>query len=812
MIMQMVRGISLQCVGRCPLHGMIFGFVFALGLLGCDGAPTESGLASVRVSLGQASQHLSAQTAASHATNLPPDITSVLITIQDTKGSEYGRGDLLDAGTVSFDVPAGIALQITGSAYEGDVLIYQGVNDVAPLKSGISQSVFMELLPAGTITHKILRDVVQVDSSVTDEPGNDASGLAMFSADNRLVAFHSKASNLTEADDNDNVDFFIKNLVSGDIINAHTDAEGNVGNGELTFADISGQADLVVFASKATNLVPGDSNDVSDIFLKDLTTGSIRRLSLTVTGQQLSFFSAYPSMSDDGGLVTFYTDGSLTEDGRTGVFLIDPSAAEPLIHHVDEGWQPRISADGNWVVYRKVDSDQLWLYDVVNKQKQLVNSYTTAEFPYHNINASGQFVVFHTADDGLDPNDQNGLHDVYLYDRLSHSLRWISTDRSGSPLSGSAGGAILPSVSNDGRYVVFSYGTTIYVKDAVEGELAALADPGINAVISPDGELIAYTGISTGNLYVAPNPLFVQAAPDTVAKKPVDYPIIDDTPYIGVSIVGTGGGTVSSSDNLINCGNDCSESYANATTITLTAMPDDSSMFAGWSGNCSGQSSSVDVVVDRRRSCTATFTSNVTPPTPEPGSGLCPRFQPGDSWEYTATSRFPGIPDTTSTHTDTVTENTGSVVTMENVSSQGSTRLNSLENIDGAYYAMGWEDGFGSSTLVGPERFPWCPAPEINAKMRFEHYFDGVLISTQIMTVVNVAAEAVTVTAGTFSDAVRIDIQAEITYTDTATPPSSYSESIYLADQVGWVKTTSSFDQGSTESELVSCNFSNRCN
>jgi hypothetical protein len=68
---------------------------------------------------------------------------------------------------------------------------------------------------------------------------------------------------------------------------------------------------------------------------------------------------------------------------------------------------------------------------------------------------------------------------------------------------------------------------------------------------------------------------------------------------------GTGSGTVTSTPTGINCGNDCSESYTNGTSVNLTATPALGSIFAGWSGNsdCSDGS----VTMNASKSCTATF-------------------------------------------------------------------------------------------------------------------------------------------------------------------------------------------------------------
>jgi hypothetical protein len=68
-----------------------------------------------------------------------------------------------------------------------------------------------------------------------------------------------------------------------------------------------------------------------------------------------------------------------------------------------------------------------------------------------------------------------------------------------------------------------------------------------------------------------------------------------------------GAGTVTSSPAGINCGTDCSESYSSGTTVTLTAAPAAGSVFSGWSGACTGTSSSCTVTVNQAKTVTATF-------------------------------------------------------------------------------------------------------------------------------------------------------------------------------------------------------------
>jgi hypothetical protein len=76
---------------------------------------------------------------------------------------------------------------------------------------------------------------------------------------------------------------------------------------------------------------------------------------------------------------------------------------------------------------------------------------------------------------------------------------------------------------------------------------------------------------------------------------------------LSVALAGNGSGNVGSSPAGITCGVDCNEPYNVGTTVTLTATPDASSIFTGWSGDCSGTDSTVTVIMDTDKTCTATF-------------------------------------------------------------------------------------------------------------------------------------------------------------------------------------------------------------
>lgn len=89
---------------------------------------------------------------------------------------------------------------------------------------------------------------------------------------------------------------------------------------------------------------------------------------------------------------------------------------------------------------------------------------------------------------------------------------------------------------------------------------------------------------------------------------PVDSVLPPVTYLLSVARSGTGSGSVSSSPSGIQCGSDCSETYAAGTAVALTATPASGSSFASWSGACSGTASSCTVNMTSALSVTANFT------------------------------------------------------------------------------------------------------------------------------------------------------------------------------------------------------------
>jgi Tol biopolymer transport system component len=167
-----------------------------------------------------------------------------------------------------------------------------------------------------------------VSVAVGGEAGNSGSGwMPAISADGRFVAFSSSASNLVENDTNDASDVFVRDREKGTTERVSLSSEGKEGDGNCGFPRISADGMLVAFISEATNLVEGDTNGKQDVFIRDRTKGKTYRVSMGPEGKEGNGDSGFCAMSACGRWVAFHSAASNLvagdENGKLDVFLLD---------------------------------------------------------------------------------------------------------------------------------------------------------------------------------------------------------------------------------------------------------------------------------------------------------------------------------------------------------------------------------------------------------------------------------------------------------------------------------------------------------
>jgi Tol biopolymer transport system component len=192
---------------------------------------------------------------------------------------------------------------------------------------------------------------------------NSYSGEPSISSDGRWVAFESGASNLVSGDTNAAPDIFVHDRETGTTTRVSIASNGAQSNNGSFAPSISADGTQVVFYSNASNLVAGDTNGVADVFVHDRQTGKTTRASLASNRAQSGGFSDAASISADGRWVVFASRAENLVSGDTNdstdVFVHDRYTGETVRASVAaNGAQaesysnfPSISGNGRWIAF-----------------------------------------------------------------------------------------------------------------------------------------------------------------------------------------------------------------------------------------------------------------------------------------------------------------------------------------------------------------------------------------------------------------------------------------------------------------------------
>jgi Tol biopolymer transport system component len=363
-----------------------------------------------------------------------------------------------------------------------------------------------------------------------------------LSANGRYVAFGSGATNLVAGDTNKLSDLFVHDSLRGTTVRVSVSSSGEQGiesfpvtvpgtvkecsmltparPGAAGFSApvgspaLTADGRLVAFTSCFTNLVTGDTNAASDVFVHDVQSGTTTRISLTSKGAQTLYSSWGGSISDDGHMVVFSSQGnldpaasscpqpagvldllpSLCGDG-TQVFAHDMKTGRTVLvsatpnHLAGDGpsEQASVSPDGRYAVFISRATNlvagqsasganppsEVYLRDLVNgtttmlsvgidgapSDKDCGDAGDTPGNVQHVMSADDRYVVFGCLGTNLVPNYGPPAHngnaeDLYVKDLRTGWLERVSVDSAGGTLNQD----IEPSMSRDGRVVAFYAG------------------------------------------------------------------------------------------------------------------------------------------------------------------------------------------------------------------------------------------------------------------------------------------------------------------------------------------------------------------
>ena len=259
-----------------------------------------------------------------------------------------------------------------------------------------------------------------------------------------------------------------------------SEAQGNgaSGNNDLPNA-VSEDGRYVMFISNATNLAPGDTGTDFDVFVRDRTDGTTEMVSVSNTGAQANSQTMRADMSDDGRYVIFLSedDTLVPGDNHPGqdIFIRDRVADTTQFALPGIGGTPEFGFGADKIA----------------------------------ISGNGRYIAFHTYG-ALSPEDEIGVRDIYVYDRDTGDVDFISNNNS----STARGHSFNPSISDDGRYVAYHSmaddlvgGDTnehmdlfVFDRETRQTERVSLTQEGgqtnndsLEASISNDGRFVSYT-------------------------------------------------------------------------------------------------------------------------------------------------------------------------------------------------------------------------------------------------------------------------------------------------------------------------------
>jgi chitodextrinase len=371
-----------------------------------------------------------------------------------------------------------------------------------------------------------------VSIGINQAVANEKSGNASISADGSLVVFESDASNLVENDNNESTDIFLR-----DLTNQVTERISLAPNGEETdssslyptisadgryvafasFASnlieeepvgtfsrfmyihdrernttirvtnsngdpvngvnpkISANGQFLVFYSSDSNIVPGDENRNPDVFVYQVVTGEIERVSLTSSGEEANNISHTPAISADGQWITFTSAATNLAEGTTEA------------------------------------KDRVYLHNLITGETELISTGLSGADPDGVSNnpksgGDGRYVMYEStannlvAGDFFDPtrtfNDQT---DVFVYDTLTKQNERVVVPMEGMPLNGAS---FSPAISQNGKVIAYvSEANTLVPGDAdpYTQDVFVAFDKN-NLPVWPSDSAISLTNISHNSL------------------------------------------------------------------------------------------------------------------------------------------------------------------------------------------------------------------------------------------------------------------------------------------------------------------------
>jgi Tol biopolymer transport system component len=271
------------------------------------------------------------------------------------------------------------------------------------------------------VRDRVLHTTTRVSTKLNGNQGTDDSASPSVSSDGRWIAFESDSGGLVANDTNEYTDVFVRDQLTGINRRISVVAAGDQLDGGGESPSINGTGDMVAFVT-GEPLVAADDNFWDDVYVRNLTTNAISLVSGALGGTAANASSMDPAISADGKVVTFTSlatnlDGTPDTNNTSDVF------ARNLV----TGATTRVSTSTNGAVAHGTSNDP-------------------------SISGDGRFVSFESTAPDVVGDDTNGVLDAFVLDRSTGKTARLSTDQLGQQLPHGGDAADL---SADGTSVTF---------------------------------------------------------------------------------------------------------------------------------------------------------------------------------------------------------------------------------------------------------------------------------------------------------------------------------------------------------------------
>ncbi|OCQ99171.1 hypothetical protein BCD67_08345 [Oscillatoriales cyanobacterium USR001] len=459
-----------------------------------------------------------------------------------------------------------------------------------------------------------ISNIKRISISANNGLGNDRSFNPDISSNGRYVTFSSDANNLTNGDTNNEPDIYLRDTVNGTTTLISV-TNSNVASGISWDSSISEDGQNIAFVSAANNIIPQDNNTIPDIFLRNSLNNKTTLISTGLGGTTASSFSFSPVVAGNGRYVIFGSNANNLVAGdnnnQIDIFLRDTlnnttkivSLAADNNQGNNASFSPAISANGQYAAFLSKannlvpgdnnNEQDIFFRDILNSVTSLVSVATGNTTPGNaaarafSMSSDGRYIVFGSESSNLVPGDNNGQQDIFLRDTSNSTTRLISISTGGT-LGNNA--SENPSISNDGRYIVFKSAANnlvagdnnnqadIFLRDTLSSTTTLLPLGSSNATgaplsfsISGDGKYVVFTNSSIDN-----DDIFLYEIGGSTVPTPSST--INGSVPVTINSVTNQDGTVNEGESLTITSNLLKTASQSAVTYTLLSLPNNGNL------------------------------------------------------------------------------------------------------------------------------------------------------------------------------------------------------------------------------------------